>query len=389
MTSHQAAYHAAKTIPLPLKFFALGLIGLSILTLPVAAFILALLPGSATADGGALDPTTVGILMADAALVCASCVLGVVLGLNLLHNQRRHARRFVEALVATNVGVLLCEIMIGGVEAANAWLLARIAFYIALSVYLDPSLSRERKLRRKLHKAEDRKRAHDGTLGLDESGKGYLELNFFNLFWIFTTCCVLGIVIETVYVFLMTGHYQNRTGMLYGPFSPIYGVGAVLMTVALNRFHKKNVVLIFLVSALLGGAFEYAVSWFLQFAFGIVAWDYTGQWLSIGGRTCGKYMIFWGILGCAWIKLLLPSLLKLINRIPWNWRYGVTTVCAAAMLVNASMTLMALDCWYQREAGMPPETAVEQFMAKDYNNEFMANHFQAMSINPENATRAK
>ena len=153
-------------------------------------------------------------------------------------------------------------------------------------------------------------------------------------------------MIETVYHFLVVnpGHYQDRAGLLFGPFSPIYGFGAVLMTVALNRFHDKNVVLIFLVSAVIGGAFEYLTSWFMQFAFGIVAWDYSGTFLSIDGRTNGMFMAMWGVLGVVWIKLLLPWMLKLVNLIPWNWRYAVTTVCAALMIVDGAMTLLSLDC---------------------------------------------
>ena len=173
------------------------------------------------------------------------------------------------------------------------------------------------------------------------------------------------------------------------PFSPIYGFGAVLMTVALNRFHDKNVVLIFLVSAVIGGAFEYLTSWFMQFAFGIVAWDYSGTFLSIDGRTNGMFMAMWGVLGVVWIKLLLPWMLKLVNLIPWNWRYAVTTVCAALMIVDGAMTLLSLDCWYQREAGKPPETAVAHFFAEHFDNQYMENRFQSMSIAPGNATRAK
>lgn len=185
--------------------------------------------------------------------------------------------------------------------------------------------------------------------------------------------------------------------MLFGPFSPIYGFGAVLMTVALNRFYKSNFVVIFLVSAIIGGLFEAAVSWFMQTAFGAVAWDYTGSTIFglfpdpiaeiFHGRTSALFMCMWGALGCVWIKLCLPWLLKLINLIPWKARYGVTTLCAALMLVNGVMTLEALDCWYQRESGYQPTSPVEEFYAKNFDDAYMEHRFQSMTITPEHSVR--
>ena len=209
------------------------------------------------------------------------------------------------------------------------------------------------------------------------------------MFWIFVVCSVLGLVIEVVYHFVIVvpGEYQDRAGMLFGPFSPIYGVGAVLMTMALNRFHDKPVPVIFLVSALIGGAFEFFVSWFMETAFGAVAWDYTGTFLSIDGRTNGMFMAMWGMLGVLWIKALLPKMLDVVNLIPWKLRYTVTAVATALMLVNAIMTLQSLDCWYGRLSGHVPETPIEQFYATYFDNDFMANRFESMTINPDSATR--
>ena len=111
------------------------------------------------------------------------------------------------------------------------------------------------------------------------------------------------------------------------------------MTMALNRFHDKPVPVIFLVSAVIGGAFEFFVSWFMETAFGAVAWDYTGTFLSIDGRTNGMFMAMWGMLGVLWIKALLPKMLDVVNLIPWKLRYTVTAIATALMLVNAIMTL--------------------------------------------------
>ena len=303
--------------------------------------------------------------------VLALLIVGMVMAL-------QQGAQIAEVMIVILILVILCDMMLSGLTPDLIPYGVVLVVLVALSSYVDPSLAEERELRRKLRDMETREAAEEGTLGRDETGKGFIALNFFNLFWIFVVCCVLGLMIETAYHFLVVNprHYQDRAGLLFGPFSPIYGFGAVLMTVALNRFHDKNVVLIFLVSAVIGGAFEYLTSWFMQFAFGIVAWDYSGTFLSIDGRTNGMFMAMWGVLGVVWIKLLLPWMLKLVNLIPWNWRYAVTTVCAALMIVDGAMTLLSLDCWYQREAGKPPETAVAHFFAEHFDNQYMENRFQ-------------
>nr|WP_244902558.1 putative ABC transporter permease [Raoultibacter timonensis] len=328
------------------------------------------------------------LFFAQIGFMAALTVLFIVLGARLLRNKRRGARQTAEALIVLTILIVLCDMMLFGLNEDDIFYAVVLVVLIALSSYVDPSLAEERELQRKLRLMEDRSQAELGDqAGRDLSGKGFITLNFFNVFWIFVVCCVLGLILETIYHFMLFGGYEDRAGLLFGPFSPIYGFGAVLMTVALNRFHDKPIILIFLVSAVIGGAFEYLTSWFMQFAFGIVAWDYTGSWLSIDGRTNGMFMIMWGILGVAWIKLLLPQMLKVVNLIPWNWRYAVTTVAAALMIVDGAMTLMSLDCWYEREAGRTPDTPIEQFFADHFDNSFMEHRFQSMSIDPDNATR--
>lgn len=98
-------------------------------------------------------------------------------------------------------------------------------------------------------------------------------------------------------------------------------------------------------------------------------------------------MFFWGVLGLAWVKLMLPWLLRLIQRIPWKIRYSLTAVCLALMLVDAAMTLMALDAWYSRMAGIEQDSPVMSFFNTYFNDDFMAERFQTMSLDPGKAGR--
>lgn len=378
----------------PLGFRVVGLLCVvgGLFLIPEIVFTL-LSVGNVFRTGGFSDDTIITqVLYVVLVVGVALTVLAfIVLGLRLILNKRRGARITSELIIVLLVSNFACTLMLFGVSRDLLVFVVAAVVLIATHTYIDPSLSEERELQRKLRDMETREDAEEGTLGLDETGKGFIQLDFFNLFWIFVIACVLGDVIEVIYHFLVVvpGEYQVRSGMLWGPFSPIYGFGAVLMTIALNRFHKANAIIIFVVSAVIGGAFEYFVSWFLQFAFGVTAWDYTGTFLNIGGRTNFMFMCMWGALGVAWIKMFLPTMLRIVNLIPWQWRYTLTAVCAALMIADGAMTLITLDCWYERLAGVEPSNALELFCADRFDNEWMANRFQSMSIDPSNATRAR
>lgn len=381
-------------LPMPLRVLSVILIITGLLG--IASGITAILP---MINSGFLEETlakitaTTAVVIAIAA-VCSfvSAVLSFLVGVRLIKGKRGAASALINVNIAVTVISLVCEFMLYGIGWFLLFNFVQIGAQVALSAYLNPSLANESKLQSGLRKLDTEVHAEQGTLGLADPGEGYIRLDFFNLFWTFIVGSFVGLIVEIIFhmVVVEPGIYQDRAGLLWGPFSPIYGVGAVLMTMALNRFKDRNIVFIFVVCTIIGGGFEYFVSWFMEIAFGASAWDYSDQFLGdiFGGRTCLLFASMFGFLGTVWIKLLLPVFLRIFNLIPWKWRYSVTLVCAALMLVNCVMTLQALDNWGARKAGHVPAPGIEQFYAEHFNDDYMANRFQSMTIDPDKSVRA-
>lgn len=334
---------------------------------------------------------TVILSVCDTILLTALEALLIVFGILLLRNRRRHAARWTYVLIPLTIADGMLSLALQGFGPNLIIPAIQVAILVVLSVIVDPALLQERRLHRSLKRMDERDNYWDavrkGTLGRDATGKGYISLDFFNVFWLFVFGSVFGLAVETVYHFIVFGEYQDRSSTLWGPFSCIYGFGAAILTMCLNRLWRKNPVLIFFASAVIGGAFEYFVSWFMEVTCGIRSWDYTGKWLSIGGRTSGQFMFFWGVLGLLWIKLILPWLLWLINKIPWKIRYSLTAVCFVLLLIDCTLTVMALDCWYMRLAGTAPDSPVTHWFSQHFSNEYMTHKFPTMHIDPSLVNR--
>ena len=103
---------------------------------------------------------------------------------------------------------------------------------------------------------------------------------------------------------------------------------------------------------------------------------------------------FWDkreLIACAIIIVIGVAAIRLLGvKFSPLYIIGVPYVAMLAfMLVNATMTVLALDCWSQRQAGLPVQTELQQFYAKNFPDEFMQTRFSTMSMSQESALKAQ
>jgi uncharacterized membrane protein len=345
------------------------------LSVVISCALLAYVSFELLAKAGSYDTTQIVLSIAYLGLMVVDtigCLSMVVFDYNThLPQARMIARATAVSLLAT----IVVDIVTSGLHAELLQFAFQLVCIISFQSFTDDKLARNVTFNAPWDISDDTQR------------RAYIPLNFFNIFWVFTIASICGLVVEVLYHAIVFGGYQDRAGLLWGPFSPIYGFGAVLMTVALNRYWNRNAFIIFLIAGLIGAAFEFCVSWLMETAFGIVAWDYSGTFLSIQGRTNFAFFCAWGFLGVVWIKLILPDVLKIVDAIPLKVRAWATIMAACFLIVDGAMTLTTIDCWYQRESGNQPATGIETFCATHYGNDYMADRFQSMSLDPNRAER--
>ena len=108
---------------------------------------------------------------------------------------------------------------------------------------------------------------------------------------------VVGFLIETTYGTVRKGLVESRQSFLYGPFCSIYGVGACVMIVCLQKC-KKSHTLLFIGGAILGSAVEYIISLIGELIFSVRWWDYSDLPFNINGRICVALHSFGVFLQC-------------------------------------------------------------------------------------------
>lgn len=214
-----------------------------------------------------------------------------------------------------------------------------------------------------------------------------VDVRFFHLVWLFLLLSFVGLVGETVASYVVDGRWESRAGFVVGPFSPIYGAGAVLFTVFLNPLRDKPVPVLVVAGALVGGLFEYLAGWFFEWRYGIVAWSYIDQPLNFHGHTCAAIALVWGIIGTVWVVWALPRAVALVERIPKNVRRPLTALALAFIVADTACTLLAFDCWFLRTSGQEPTGMVQQFFATYFGDSFMSARFETISMWPVLASR--
>lgn len=203
---------------------------------------------------------------------------------------------------------------------------------------------------------------------------------FDKLVWVFLISSFLGALIEMVFCRVTGGTWMNRSSVLYGTFSFVWGLGAVLLTVVLQRLAGKQDRYVFLAGFVVGGVYEYLCSVFTEIVFGTVFWDYSWMPLNIGGRTNVLYCIFWGLLAVVWVKILYPPMDKAIEKLPPLPGKVLTWVIVCAMLCNGLMTTAAMQRYTLRQTTPEPSNVIEQIIDSRYDDAWMESRWPNMRI---------
>ena len=186
--------------------------------------------------------------------------------------------------------------------------------------------------------------------------------SFHKLVWLFFIGAFLGDITETIFCYATSGILMSRSSVVYGPFSVVWGLGVVVLTMMLHKYKDRDDRYIFLFGTVVGGAYEYICSVFTEIAFGTVFWDYSKLPFNLGGRINLLYCFFWGLAAVVWIKILYPRISALIERVPVKTGKILSWLMIVFMTVNIIISAMALARYSDRQTGKEAANSIDYFL---------------------------
>ncbi|MDD3341028.1 MAG: putative ABC transporter permease [Bacilli bacterium] len=141
---------------------------------------------------------------------------------------------------------------------------------------------------------------------------------YLNCFFIYS---IIGFLFETI-VAKVTGN-RFESGILYGPMTPIYGIGVVLIILISKYFFMnlhlprwKETIIVFFILIIVLTLMEWLGGILIEKIFGVVFWDYSHMKGSIGKYISVEISLIWGILSLVLIYFIKPFLDKFVLKIP-------------------------------------------------------------------------
>ena len=160
-----------------------------------------------------------------------------------------------------------------------------------------------------------------------------------NCFFIYS---ILGFIFEGLVTLITKGNFSS--GILYGPWTPVYGVGAIIILIVSKKLFKnlhmhrllETIIVFFVVSILLSFA-EWVGGVLIELIFDTSLWDYSKQDFNLGKYVSLEMTLVWGFMSVLFIYIIHPILDKVIEKIP-KW---LTIILIISFIIDVIITLIS------------------------------------------------
>ena len=134
---------------------------------------------------------------------------------------------------------------------------------------------------------------------------------YINYFFIFS---ILGHLLEII--------LYNKSGILFGWWTPVYGIGTVIILLihkCLDKFKLNKVlkpIVLFLACSIILSIIEAIGGYLIESLFHVTFWDYSSYKFNIGKYAALEMSLIWGLSSILVIYFLKPLIDKIIGKIP-------------------------------------------------------------------------
>ena len=257
------------------------------------------------------------------------------------------------------------------------------------AIWTEASSFGRTKLRPKISRTQQRV-IRDARRALREDFLNDYAPGFYQYIIIFLIASVLGLILETVYMYTMYGVLESRVGLVWVPFSPLYGFGAVLLTAVLWPIRNEPIWKIFVISAAVGGTLEQLAGWGMEtimHAWHVVVPAFPRSHHAVGcvalphhvgrARTCMVH------------SFIMPEMLFRIGE-PTTRRQGIVVGLLTAFIVlDIAITVL---CFYRagkRQEGVPPRNPIEHYIDDHFGDEFISDTFENLNLDRDKLPRTE
>ncbi len=140
-------------------------------------------------------------------------------------------------------------------------------------------------------------------------------LHFFYYIILFALYCFIGWVLEVIYRSITQRKFVNA-GFLFGPFIPIYGVGAFVVIVLQHLLQSWPAIPKLIVFGMVITFIEYMVGFLSEKIFKMTLWDYSENHFNLHGHVCLQFSIIWTLAAMIFVTFIHPEALQRVALLP-------------------------------------------------------------------------
>ncbi len=166
---------------------------------------------------------------------------------------------------------------------------------------------------------------------------GECAMYYINCFFLYS---ILGFLFEHLMYFLL-GH-KGDSGILYGSWTPVYGIGIIIIILVSNFIFKNlhstkllQTLVIFVTVVVLLTAIELLGGVLIEKIFKTTFWDYSNLKFHIGKYIALEVSFAWGLISLLVVYFVKPFFDKFLLKIP-SW---ITILCIVLFIADISFTL--------------------------------------------------